>query len=267
MSRISSCLKELAAKGRKALIPYFVAGDPSKALTVPMMHAMVEAGSDIIELGIAFSDPMAEGPTIQLAHERALEHNISLQDTLSLVAEFRQKDTTTPVVLMGYANPIEVLGYKNFAGQAKQAGVDGILVVDLPPEEAAEFQAILKEHDIDNIYLIAPTTQQNRINNIVKLATGYIYYVSLKGVTGSANLDIESVQAKLSSIRQETELPICVGFGIKDAHSAQQISQLADGAVVGSAIVDRMAASDSDEKALSDVTALLAEMREAMDTA
>ncbi|MCK5881983.1 MAG: tryptophan synthase subunit alpha [Sinobacterium sp.] len=267
MSRISSCLKDLAAKGRKALVPYFVAGDPNKALTVPMMHAMVDAGSDIIELGIAFSDPMAEGPTIQLAHERALEHNISLRDTLALVAEFRETNNTTPIVLMGYANPIEVMGYQLFAEQAQLAGVDGILVVDLPPEEAVEFQAILVAHHIDNIYLIAPTTEQNRIKKIVNLATGYLYYVSLKGVTGSGNLDIDSVREKLADIRLETDLPICVGFGIKDADSAQQISKLADGAVVGSAIVDRMAQAHSQEQAITVVTELLNDMREAMDNA
>lgn len=265
MSRISTCLKDLAAKGRKALVPYFVAGDPSKELTVPMMHAMVDAGSDIIELGIAFSDPMAEGPVIQLAHERALEHNISLRDTLALVAQFRQTDNETPIVLMGYANPIEVLGYKSFAQQAQAAGVDGILVVDLPPEEAIEFQSILKEHDIDNIYLIAPTTEQSRIKKIVALATGYLYYVSLKGVTGSAALDVNSVKSKLADIRQETSLPICVGFGIKDADSAAQISKLSEGAVVGSAIVDRMAAANSEEQAISAVTELLKDMRDAMD--
>ena len=265
MSRISSCLQSLAKQGRKALVPYFVAGDPTISSTVPMMHAMVKAGANIIELGIAFSDPMAEGPTIQLAHERALEHNISLRDTLGLVKQFRESDTQTPVVLMGYANPIEVLGYQSFAELAQAAGVDGVLVVDLPPEEAVEFQVILKQHEIDNIYLIAPTTEQSRIKKIVSLATGYLYYVSLKGVTGSANLDINSVRNKLADIRQETTLPICVGFGIKDADSAQQISQLADGAVVGSAIVDRMAASETQEQALDAVSNLLVAMREAMD--
>lgn len=267
MSRISTCLTALAANGRKALVPYFVAGDPHAAITVPMMHAMVEAGSDIIELGIAFSDPMAEGPTIQLAHERALEHNISLSDTLNLVAEFRLNDQKTPVVLMGYANPIEVMGYEAFAVLAHKAGVDGILVVDLPPEEAADFQTVLKQYDIDNIFLIAPTTRQDRIKKIVSIATGYLYYVSLKGVTGSANLDIDSVTNKLSDIRQESDLPICVGFGIKDANSAQQIAKLAQGAVVGSAIVDRMSAADSSEQAIESVMELLQGMRTAMDQA
>ena len=266
MSRIQNTLSHLSEQGKKALVPYFVAGDPNPAITVDMMHKQVSAGADIIELGIAFSDPMAEGPTIQRAHERALEHNISLRDTLSLVAEFRQQDKSTPVVLMGYANPIEVIGYETFALEAQAAGVDGVLVVDLPPEEAGDFQVILKQHDIDIIFLIAPTTAQSRIEQIVSLATGYLYYVSLKGVTGAGHLDVESVKSKLSDIRSVTDLPICVGFGIKDEKSAKQISQLADGAVVGSAIVDRMSAASSPEQALDDVYDFLSGIRQAMDT-
>jgi tryptophan synthase alpha chain len=186
---------------------------------------------------------------------------------LNLVAQFRLNDKNTPIVLMGYANPIEVMGYEQFAENANNAGVDGILVVDLPPEEAAEFQTVLKKYDMDNIFLIAPTTRQDRIKKIVNRATGYLYYVSLKGVTGSANLDIDSVTSKLADIRKESDLPICVGFGIKDADSAQQIAKLAEGAVVGSAIVDRMSSSDSSEQAIESVTELLQGMRTAMDQA
>ncbi len=266
MSRIQTTMSQLAQQGKKALVPYFVAGDPSPSITVDMMHKQVSAGADIIELGIAFSDPMAEGPTIQLAHERALEHNISLRDTLALVKEFRQKDSDTPVVLMGYANPIEVIGYETFAEEAQKAGVDGVLVVDLPPEEAGDFQAILKQRQIDIIFLIAPTTAKSRIAQIVSLATGYLYYVSLKGVTGAGHLDVDSVKEKVAEIRSTTELPICVGFGIKDEQSAKQISQLADGAVVGSAIVDRMAAASSEQQALDDVYEFLSGIRQAMDS-
>jgi len=266
VSRIEACLQALQAQSKKALIPYFVAGDPSKPLTVPMMHAMVEAGADIIELGIAFSDPMAEGPTIQLAHERALANKTSLRDTLAMVKTFRETNEKTPVVLMGYANPIEVMGYERFAQEASAAGLDGVLVVDLPPEEAALFQRTLAEVDIDNIYLIAPTTEQARIKKIVSLATGYLYYVSLKGVTGAGHLDVDSVKAKLSDIAKETDLPVCVGFGIKDADSAQKISQLARGVVVGSALVDRIASAETDSQALSDVGELLSAMRQAMDS-
>lgn len=265
MSRITSCISSLKSNGKKALVPYFVVGDTSIELTRAMMDKVVAEGADIIELGIPFSDPMAEGPTIQLAHERALENNVSLRDALAVVKAFRQTDDKTPVVLMGYVNPIEVMGYDVFAQGADEAGVDGILTVDLPPEEAQGLQAELKKYDIDNIFLIAPTTTEQRIRDIAALATGYLYYVSLKGVTGSGNLDVDSVKNKVSLIQSITDLPICVGFGIKDADSCRQISQLADGAVVGSALVDKIATSDSPEQALDLAGLFIQSLRHAMD--
>lgn len=266
MSRISSCLQQLSDQGKKALIPYIVSGDPQPQFTVALMHALVESGADIIELGIPFSDPMAEGPVIQLAHERALEHRVSLRDTLSLVKEFRQKDDKTPVVLMGYANPVEVMGYENFAKTAVDAGVDGILTVDLPPEEAQEFHAILQQHDLDNIYLIAPTTTDERIESIAELASGYLYYVSLKGVTGAGHLDIDAVAEKVETIRSKTSLPLCVGFGIKDAESARNIAQLADGAVIGSALVDRMKDKTNVDEIVKQCHAFMSPIRDALDS-
>lgn len=241
MSRIAPYLEQLKHNRRKALIPYIVGGDPFTAVTVPVMHAMVDAGADIIELGVPFSDPMAEGPVIQLAHERALMHNTSLRDVLGMVAEFRKTNQATPVVLMGYANPVEVMGYEIFAKAAHEAGIDGVLIVDLPPEEAGDLTQALRRVAIDMIYLIAPTTTLQRAEGIARSASGYLYYVSLKGVTGAGHLDVESVADKLAGIRSITSLPVCVGFGIKDGASAAQIASLADGAVVGSVLVQQMA--------------------------
>jgi len=238
MSRLQSCFVELKKTGKKALIPYIVGGDPQKDSTVPQMHAMVAAGADVIELGVPFSDPMAEGPVIQLAHERALEHYTSLSDILAMVTEFRQKDSNTPVVLMGYLNPVEVMGYALFAERAEAAGVDAVLTVDLPPEESAGLKAELVGKGIDSIFLIAPTTTEARIKKICDSASGYIYYVSLKGVTGASHLDVTEVSEKLALIRQHSSLPLSVGFGIKDAESAKAIGAMADGVVVGSALVN-----------------------------
>lgn len=266
MSRIASCLAKLKQQKKKALVPYFVAGDPVLEVCVPLMHAMVEAGVDIIELGVPFSDPMAEGPVIQLAHERALMHNTSLNDVLMCVQQFRLKDQQTPVVLMGYANPIEVMGYENFAEKAATAGVDGVLIVDMPPEEAAgAFVIALRKYQIDNIYLIAPTTTEKRIRLIAEQASGYLYYVSLKGVTGAGNLDIQSVKEKVDIIQSITDLPVCVGFGIKDEESAQKIAQIAQGAVVGSALVDRMNKTGNSNDALIAAKTFLQSLRRAID--
>ena len=266
MSRIASCLEQLKQQNRKALVPYFVTGDPSLDITLSMMHAMVEAGADIIELGVPFSDPMAEGPVIQLAHERALAGGVSLTDTLAVVKRFRENDDKTPVVLMGYANPIEVMGYEAFAQQATSAGVDGVLTVDMPPEEATDFHKAMKTQNLDNIYLIAPTTTNERIKLIASLASGYLYYVSLKGVTGSGSLDIDSVSEKLNVIKSITDLPVCVGFGIKDAESAQQIAQLSEGAVVGSALVDRMSTAKTAAEAVAQTQPFLQSLRDAIDS-
>ena len=270
MSRIQQCFSRLAAANRKALIPYIVAGDPQPNVTVATMHALVDAGADVLELGVPFSDPMAEGQIIQLAHERALANNTSIHDVLAAVAEFRQTDESTPVVLMGYANPVEVTGYRRFAELASEAGVDGLLTVDLPPEEATELNAELAAKGIDIIYLIAPTTTPERMQRICDNATGYVYYVSLKGVTGASHIDIESVQQKVAEIRQYTTLPVSVGFGIKDEASAAAISQVADGVVVGSALVDTMAtiAADGIDNVADyaeTAVALIAKMRAAID--
>lgn len=237
MNRINQRLQEFKAQGRTALVGYIVSGDPSAEATLPAMHKLVAEGVDIIELGIPFSDPMADGPVIQLAHERALANNVSLSDTLQVVREFRKTNSDTPVVLMGYANPVERMGYQVFAERAKAAGVDGILTVDLPPEEAAGLNVELKKVGIENIFLLAPTTTTDRSTKIVAMAGGFLYYVSLKGVTGAGHLDIDSVSAKVAELRELTDLPICVGFGIKDAESAAAVGRVADGVVIGSVLV------------------------------
>lgn len=241
MSRIAGRFAQLAAEGRRALIPYIVAGDPSRTATVPLMHALVGAGADIIELGVPFSDPMSEGPVIQQAHERALAHHTRLRDVLAMVAEFRQRDDDTPVLLMGYANPVEHMGYAAFADAAAGAGIDAALTVDLPPEEVGELNQELRRVGMDNIFLVAPTTPEARIRSVVEQASGFIYYVALKGVTGAGHLDVDDVAAHLAHIRAHTALPLAVGFGIKDADSAARIGQLASGVVVGSALVDCIA--------------------------
>ena len=266
MSRISQCFAALKAKDKKALIPYVTAGDPQPAVTVPLMHAMVEAGADIIELGVPFSDPMADGPVIQLACERALSHGTRLLDVLSMVKTFREKDDTTPVVLMGYLNPIEALGYSSFAGQAKAAGVDGVLTVDLPPEESAEFVEAMKQNALDVIYLLAPTTQESRIEQVCEYGSGYVYYVSVKGVTGSAALDVSEVASKLEIVRRHTDMPVGVGFGIRDGSSAAAVAEVADGVIVGSVLVNAIAEKVNHPEQISkDVAGIIAQMRGAMD--
>lgn len=249
-------------------MPYIVAGDPEPALTVKLMHELVRQGADLLELGVPFSDPMAEGPVIQLAHERALVHHVTLANVLEMVAEFRREDAETPVVLMGYANPVERMGYDAFAAAAASAGVDGLLTVDMPPEEAEALTAALQGQQIDTIFLLAPTTTDERIAAIAALASGYLYCVSLKGVTGAGNLDVESVRHMLGRVRSATDLPVTVGFGIKDAASAVAIAEVADGVVIGSALVDRVAAGARDghaEKKILAATGLVGEIRRAID--
>lgn len=266
MSRITTVLNALKEQNRQALIPYITAGDPNKEATVPMMHALVEAGCDIIELGVPFSDPMADGPTIQLACERALEHGTSLTDVLAMVAEFREKDADTAVVLMGYLNPVEAMGYETFVDRAVKAGVDGVLLVDLPPEEATEVEGTFKAKDLDMVYLIAPTTTDARIEKIGQSGSGYVYYVSLKGVTGSKALDVDDVARNLERIRKYVSVPVGVGFGITNGETAAQVAKVADGVIVGSAIVNRIAANaDNPQQAQAEVTELMREMRSAMD--
>jgi tryptophan synthase alpha chain len=241
MSRITERFAQLKAGGRRALIPYITAGDPEPRVTVPLLHALVAAGADVLELGVPFSDPMADGPVIQQAAERALKHHVGLRQVLDMVREFRATDAATPVVLMGYLNPIEAMGYRHFARAAAEAGVDGVLTVDLPPEEADGFLADLKRHDIDPIFLLAPTSSPARIARIVAAAGGFVYYVSLRGVTGAAHIDMNEVAGRVKAIRALTALPVGVGFGINSPEAAAQVARFADAVVVGSAIVKRIA--------------------------
>ena len=264
MSRIQGRFEALAKAKRKALIPYITAGDPHPSLTVPLMRALVEAGSDILELGVPFSDPMADGPVIQRSGERALKHGVGLADVLRMVGEFRRADSTTPIVLMGYANPIEAMGTTQFLGTAKAAGIDGVIVVDYPPEECAEFSAAAKEHDIDPIFLLAPTSTDKRIHDVARCGSGYLYYVSLRGVTGAAHLDLSDVAARIPRIRAATHLPIGVGFGIRDAESARRVAETADAVVIGSRIIQEIEAGAADQ-AVSRVKAFLKPIREALD--
>lgn len=266
MSRIADTFARLERAGRKALIPFIEAGDPTRATTVPLMHALVEAGADLLELGVPFSDPMADGPVIQAACERALKGHVRLRDVLAMVREFRARDATTPVVLMGYLNPIEALGYEGFAREAAAAGVDGVLTVDLPPEEAAELLGCLRAQRLDAIFLLAPTSSPERIRRIVEAASGFIYYVSLRGVTGAGHLDVDEVERKLAAIRRMTRLPIGVGFGISGPQSAARVAEFADAVIVGSAIVRRMEALAAEpDRILKEVPAFLKELRAAMD--
>lgn len=268
MSRIAQTFQSLKKHGRRALIPYITAGDPEPWVTVPLMHELVATGADILELGVPFSDPMADGPVIQRASERALKNRVRLADVLAMVREFRTKDDKTPVVLMGYLNPVEVMGYERFATEAAGAGVDGVLTVDLPPEEADAFTPALRRHDLDAIFLIAPTSGEERIGRIAGAASGFIYYVSLRGVTGAAHLDVNEVEAKLKSIRRHTRLPLGVGFGINSPEMAATMARIADAVVVGSAIVRRIEENAaSPDRVLSEVPAFVASLRRAMDLA
>lgn len=242
MSRITATFSKLKEEGRKALIPYVTAGFPFAAITPPLMHGMVEAGADVIELGVPFSDPMADGPVIQQAGERALALGIGMRQVLEMVRNFRTRDARTPVVLMGYANPVErydgIHGSGAFVRDAAAAGVDGVLVVDYPPEECVDFAAQLKAHGLDLIFLLAPTSTDERMQQVARVASGYVYYVSLKGVTGSGALDTSAVEAMLPRIRQHVSVPVGVGFGIRDAQTAQTVGQVADAVIIGSRIID-----------------------------
>lgn len=262
--RIAARFAALAQAKRKALIPYITAGDPRPSLTVPLMQALVEAGADIVELGVPFSDPMADGPVIQRSSERALACGVSLAQVLEMVREFRGADRDTPVVLMGYANPIEAMGVEHFVAEAKRAGVDGTIVVDYPPEECGHFAALARAAGIDPIFLLAPTSTEGRIQEVARAGSGYLYYVSLKGVTGAANLDLADVAARIPRIRAATRLPIGVGFGIRDAESARQVAELADAVVIGSRIIQEIEAAGT-EQAVARVKALVRPIREAMD--
>ncbi|MEQ8289480.1 MAG: tryptophan synthase subunit alpha [Gammaproteobacteria bacterium] len=266
MSRITDCFKQLKSSNRKALIPFLTAGDPDKSLTAQLMHELVAAGADMIELGVPFSDPMADGPVIQRASERALKSGTSSDDVFEIVREFREQDAATPVVLMGYLNPVEVVGYETFAAKAETAGVDGVLIVDLPPEEAEEFSQVFQQHGINQIFLISPTTGTERLHRICEVGSGFLYYVSLKGVTGSDRLDTATVAAKLDEIRSISSLPLGVGFGIKDAETAAAVARICDAVVVGSALVERIAAhSDDIDKLRKEINGFISTIRQAMD--
>ncbi len=268
MSRIAPTLAALLAQGRKALIPYIPCGDPFADATPELMHALVAGGADVIELGVPFSDPMADGPVIQQASERALARGIGMPQVLDAVRQFRQQDDRTPVVLMGYANPVErfdgLYGEGSFITAAQQAGVDGLLVVDYPPEECEAFAARMKAAGLDAIFLLAPTSTEQRMKDLARVASGYVYYVSLKGVTGAGHLDTDAVAQMLPRIRQHVKLPVGVGFGIRDAASAQAVARVADAVVIGSRLVqilqplprDRVAAAARD---------FMAEIRQALD--
>ena len=266
MSKIQATFERLRAQGRKALIPFITAGDPDPALTVNLMHTLVEAGADIIELGVPFSDPMADGPTIQRASERALAKGVSLRQVLEMVANFRADDNETPVVLMGYANPIESMGVDEFAATAFDAGVDGVLVVDYPPEESADFARAMQANALDPIFLLAPTSTAARIALVAELASGYVYYVSIKGVTGSAQLDVAAVAARIPEIHAATGVPVGVGFGIRDAATAGAIARFADAVVVGSRIIEEIEQSTADN-VCQKVHTLVAGLRRGVDDA
>ncbi len=266
MSRLAEKFGKWKQAGHKALIPYVVAGDPHPEMTVPLMHAMVEAGADIIELGVPFSDPMADGPVIALGHERALQHGVSLRDVLTMVRQFRERDTSTPIVLMGYLNPVEAMGYATFAQLAASSAVDAVLIVDMPPEEAGELLSELASAQVDPVFLLAPTTTMERARKIVANARGYLYYVSLKGVTGSAALDVDEVQHRVEQLRTLTTLPVAVGFGIRDAATARRVSRCAEAVVVGSILVQLLADSlSAPAQGVEAVVNLLRSMRMAMD--
>ncbi|KVE32718.1 tryptophan synthase subunit alpha [Burkholderia sp. TSV86] len=266
MSRIQNTFAALAAQGRKGLIPFITAGDPDPALTVELMHALADGGADLIELGVPFSDPMADGPVIQRSSERALAKGVTLRSVLADVKRFRERDANTPVVLMGYANPIERMGSAAFAAAARDAGVDGVLVVDYPPEESADFAASMRAAGIDPIFLLAPTSTDERIAALGKVASGYVYYVSLKGVTGAANLDVSSIAGKIPAIKSRVPLPVGVGFGIRDAETARAVAGVADAVVIGSRLVQLLEQAEP-ARAAGELKAFIASVRAALDRA
>ncbi len=271
MTRIETTFKTLKSQNKKALIPYIMAGDPNPQTTVGLLLDLVKHGADMIEIGLPFSDPMADGPTVALAAERALAAGTSTRDALKMVAEFRKQDTQTPIILMGYLNPVEIIGYDNFVAMCEQSGVDGILMVDLPPAEAGSFTQHLTDHAMNEIFLLSPTTLPERRQQVLTHCGGYIYYVSLKGVTGSATLNTDEVATQVQAIKAQTELPVCVGFGIRDAASAKAIGAHADGIIVGSELVQNFAHLDANDTAAvahaqQNIMAKMDELRAALDS-
>jgi len=263
VSRIQTVFAKL--KGRRcALIPFITGGDPALSATVPLMHALVRAGADLLEVGMPFSDPMADGSVIQMGHQRALKNGATTRAVIRMVAEFRREDAVTPVILMGYVNPVETMGYGTFARASREAGVDGVILVDLPPEEADEWRAEAHVSGIDTIFLLAPTTHEGRIRYISAASSGFLYYVALKGVTGAGHLNIDDVAAKLASVRAATELPVGVGFGVRDAESAAKLAQVADAVIVGSALVEKIAKAANVEQAVLAAEAFVRDLRAAL---
>ena len=263
--RITACFEAAKKAGRKVLIPFVTAGDPEPDWTVAMMHAMTVAGADLIELGVPFSDPMADGPVIQLSSERAIEKHVTLGSILKMVEVFRQKDSHTPVVLMGYMNPLERYGRTRFPADAIAAGVDGMLLVDCPPEERDDLGIAMTEAGLDGICLVAPTTTRERVQQIAGIADGFIYYVSLKGITGAFQTDASGLSAAVQQIREFSDLPVAVGFGIKNAEMAVQVAAHADAVVMGSALVEELSDAITEEQACAVATAFLAPVRESLD--
>ncbi len=266
MSRLGKCFDALKPDNRCALIPYITAGDPAPSVTVDLMHTLISAGADIVELGVPFSDPMADGPVIQAACERALKFRTSLSDVLDMVAEFRTTDDNTPVILMGYLNPMERMGYEEFADRAMSAGVDGVLTVDMPPEESDEFVELLGSKKLDPVFLLSPTSTNSRISRIAAVGSGFLYYVSLTGVTGADHLNVDEVAVKLDQIREQSNLPLGVGFGIRDAESAAKVARVADAVVVGSALIRILEAhQDNVNEAKRKISDLMQSMRKSID--
>lgn len=266
MNRIDKTLAQLQASGKKMLSPYITAGDPHPEMTISLMHELVAAGADILEVGIPFSDPMAEGTVIQAAMERALAYNVSCENVLEMINKFRELDQVTPIVLMGYLNPIEQYGYDAFAKRAKQVGVDGTILVDLPPEESKALAPIWQAHDLHSIYLCSPTTTDERMAMIDQYGNGYLYYVSLKGVTGSSDIDLNKVKELYRYRKSQTQLPLMVGFGIKTPAMAAEVAEFADGVIVGAALINRIfEAYSASENALAAGACLIRDMRSAMD--
>ncbi len=263
MSRIESVFSALRTQGRKALVPYVTSGHPARHLTVPIMHALVAAGADAIELGVPFSDPMADGPTIQRANEHALSLGVGLRDVLAYVREFRTRDARTPVVLMGYANPIERMGIDAFCRAAREAGVDGVIVVDYPPEESVAFAKALTEQSLDPIFLLAPTSTNQRIDEVLALARGYVYYVSLKGITGGT-MDTADVHRRVGHLKARTTLPIGVGFGIRDGATARAVAEVADAVIIGTKMI-QVIEDGEPASAAERVGAFTASIRQALD--
>jgi len=265
MSRIGGTFEALRARGRKALIPYVVAGDPYADATVDIMLAMAAAGADVIELGVPFSDPMADGPVIQKAGERALAKGVGMPQVLGMVRAFRARNDSTPIVLMGYANPVERYGVERFVDDAASAGVDGVLVVDYPPEECEVFASTLKASGLDPIFLLAPTSTEARMAHVGRIASGYVYYVSLKGVTGAGHLDTAAVAAMVPRIKAFVKLPVGVGFGIRDAATARAVADVSDAVVIGTALVQRLESQARDTVATA-AGEFIAGIRAALDS-